>query len=137
MSLVIALEFTNVCQYYSPLSVEQKGPHEVYMAARTIFALHEKGCKFILSTKLEGAELQEAVKWFDLVGVPLYGINRNPDQKGESPRVEADVYIYPDVLGVDILTNEAYGHCPRPYDPVIDWVAALELIEESFEFEVE
>lgn len=101
-------------------------------AVPVLKALVENGHKIILSTMRSDKEqglsgktvLQEAVDWFEHVGIPLYGVNENPDQKSwtSSPKVYGHVYIDDAALGCPLCW-------PENERPFVDWAkVSLSLI---------
>lgn len=76
------------------------------------------GHQLILFTMRSRDELAAAVSWFDLHGIPLYGINENPTQKRwtVSPKAYGHLYIDDAALGMPLIHE---GHS-RPY---VDWRA--------------
>jgi hypothetical protein len=89
-------------------------------AAPVLKELTDKGARIILWTMRSGEPLEVAVGWFKANGVPLFGVNENPEQKSwsQSPKAYAQVYIDDAALGA-----------PLDYDaklslrPFIDWAA--------------
>lgn len=91
--------------------------------------LVSKGHKLILwtmrSDKPEGNYLQQAVKWFNDNDIPLYGIQKNPEQSSwtSSPKAYAQLYI-----------DDAGAGCPLKYDPqlsnrrFVDWQLMREFL---------
>lgn len=77
-------------------------------------------------TAISGQYLTDAVNWFKENGIPLYGIQSNPDQKTwtDSPKSYAELMIDDSALG-----------CPLKYDrnisnkPFVDWVKVEEWLE--------
>lgn len=67
--------------------------------------LQEKGCRLILFTMRSGQQLQDAVDWFTLNNIPLFGVNENPEQSTwtTSPKVYAHVYIDDAALGCPLI----------------------------------
>jgi hypothetical protein len=116
--MIIAIDFDGTCV-----------THEYPNIGRDIGAipvlrkLTKAGNQLILNTMRSGAKLQDAVDWFGKNGIPLYGINENPDQKSwtDSPKVYADLYIDDAALGCPLKNN--YGG--RPY---VDWKEIQELL---------
>jgi len=81
--------------------------------------------------------LLEAVKWFEDNGIPLWGINQNPDQHRSqwtnSNKQYAQLYIDDAALGcpltVDVvMVGEELLQIGRPY---VDWVKVEKLLEEK------
>jgi hypothetical protein len=67
--------------------------------------------------------LQDAVNWFKTNGIPLYGVNENPDQKSwtDSPKIYAHCYIDDAALGCPLKANEL-GRS------IVDWEKVSELL---------
>jgi hypothetical protein len=65
-----------------------------------------------------GNYLDDAVAWFEKHGIPLYGVNENPDQKSwtSSPKPYCHQYIDDAALGCPLVLNEEISK--RPY---VDW----------------
>jgi hypothetical protein len=65
-----------------------------------------------------GSTLTEAVAWFADRGLPLYGVNCNPEQYKwtTSPKAYAQLYIDDAALGVPLAATDLNT---RPY---VDWV---------------
>ena len=72
-----------------------------------------------------GKYLSEAIEWFYLNGIPLWGIQTNPEQSSwtTSPKAFAHIYIDDSALG-----------CPLKYDPkvsnkaFVDWGKVEQLL---------
>lgn len=82
------------------------------------------GAKLILWTMRSGDALQAAVDWFVERGIPLFGVQRNPEQDlwTDNPKVYAKLYIDDAGLGAPLIVPEDGS---RPY---IDWKAVRELL---------
>ena len=83
------------------------------------------GHKLLLSTirskNSEGTDtLQPALDWFEVNGIPLYGVNENPDQKSwtDSPKVFGQLTIDDTAMGAPLKADPAGGA------PFIDWNVA-------------
>jgi hypothetical protein len=65
------------------------------------------GNRLILNTMRCGKELQDAVDWFKVNDIPLYGINEDPGQKEwtKSPKVFANLYIDDAALGCPLMRD--------------------------------
>lgn len=72
--------------------------------------------------------LDDAVTWFKDNGIPLYGVNENPDQKSwtNSPKVYSHVIIDDTALGAPIINDPRLSE--RPF---IDWTKVRELLVEQ------
>lgn len=81
-------------------------------------ALIRNGHKLILNTMRSGKELDDAIVWFKVNNIELYGINENPSQKEwtSSPKVYAQLYIDDAALGIPL--RDDLGE--RPY---VNWLA--------------
>lgn len=64
-----------------------------------------------------GDTLQPALDWFSERGIPLYGVNENPEQKSwtASPKVYGDIYIDDAALGAPLTVDPVDG------DLYLDW----------------
>jgi hypothetical protein len=78
----------------------------------------EAGASIILWTMRSGVELHEACEWFAQRGIPLYGVNENPTQKGwtSSPKAYCQVFIDDAAACCPLKENPRMGG--RPY---VDW----------------
>ena len=76
------------------------------------------GHRLILWTMRDGEYLTAAERWFAARGIPLWGVNANPEQKGwsESPKCYAHLYIDDCAVGVPLCPGKQPGD--RPY---VDW----------------
>lgn len=125
---VFAVDFDGTCVTHSYPDVgEEIG------AAPVLKKLAATGCRIILLT-MRGSQpsrdgitstLDDAVKWFEKHGIPLYGINHNPDQHlwTTSPKVHANFYIDDAALGVPLIASKTAG--ARPH---VDWVRMEQMI---------
>ena len=110
MALIVAIDFDGTCVTHEYPDVGQD-----VGAAPVIKKMVERGDKIILFTMRSGTHLQEAVDWFAANGIPLYGVNQNPDQHTwtTSPKPYAHVYIDDAALGVPLMrpkSGRAYVH---------------------------
>ncbi len=111
--LVVAVDFDGTCV-----------THEYPRIGRDIGAvpvLHRlvfEGARLILWTMRSGLELDAAVQWFKERQIPLYGVQRNPEQDPwtSSPKAEANLYIDDAALGCPVCPGQP-GE--RPY---VNWI---------------
>ena len=95
-------------------------------ASQVLKELTAKGHKIILFTMRDGAELAQAVAWFEHNDIPLYAINDNPSQHSwtRSLKVYANMYIDDLALGTPLIhdddTNTEY----------VDWDSIRAELEE-------
>lgn len=106
--------------------------------------LTDKGHRLILFTmrsdrkkkkKVNGVEviveenvLTEAVEWFAMNNIPLYGVQKNPTQRfwTSSPKAYGHLYIDDAALGCPLITDDK--EVDRPY---VDWHGVRKLLIES------
>jgi len=95
-------------------------------SVRVLKRFVKEGHALILNTMRSGETLADAVKWFEDKGIPLFGVNENPDQKEwtSSPKVYAHLYI-DDAAACMPLVKEA-GH--RYY---VDWIKLEKWLEDE------
>lgn len=112
--LVVAVDFDGTCCVHAfPELGRDIG------AGPVLRELVSRGARLVLWTMRSGDTLAVAERWFDAQGVPLFGVNRNPEQDEwtTSPKAYAHVYIDDAALGAPLkvgLPGE------RPH---IDWEA--------------
>ena len=102
--------------------------------------LVQNGHKLLLNTMRSrnsslGDTLQPAIDWFASNGLPLYGVNENPNQKKwtSSPKVYGSIYIDDAALGAPLKMDNSTlpGYSPAP--PYIDWgIAAIHLFSHGY-----
>lgn len=117
--VVIAVDFDGTCVTHDyPYIGSDIG------AVPVLRELTDAGYHLVLNTMRSGRLEKDAVKWFKDNGIPLYGVNCNPDQKSwtASPKVYADLYIDDAALGIPLKTS------PTSTRPFVDWVAVRELL---------
>jgi hypothetical protein len=112
--MIIAVDFDGTC-----VTHDYPGLGRDIGAVPVLKALVRQGHKLILYTMRSGLELDDAVHWFAAQGVPLWGVNSNPDQHkwSASPKVYAQLYIDDAALGVPLV----YAANERPW---VDWFQA-------------
>lgn len=122
--LVIAIDFDGTCVTHEyPYMGSDIG------AVPVLKELTEAGYHLVLNTMRSGKTEKEAVKWFKDNDIPLYGVNKNPDQKSwsASPKVYADLYIDDSALGVPLTSS------PTSTRPYVDWIRVREwLVAEGY-----
>jgi len=125
--MIIAVDFDGTC-------VTHEYPHVGKDIGATPFlkALVESGHQLMLWTMrsnkpVNGVDtLADAVKWFEANGIPLWGINENPEQQetlwSNSNKQYAALYIDDAALGCPLIFPVDGG---RPY---ADWIAIGEFL---------
>ena len=108
--ITILIDFDGTCVTHDfPRIGKDIGSQEV------LTKLVENGHKLILFTMRSGKTLDEAVNWFKVNNIPLYGIQTNPTQKNwtTSPKAYGQLIIDDICLGIPLNYNS-----PRPF---VDW----------------
>lgn len=122
--MVIAVDFDGTCvRHEYPKVGSDIG------AVPVLKRLIAEGHNLILYTMRSGSELTDAVNWFKVNEIPLYGIQYNPDQAKwtSSNKCYAQLYIDDAALGAPLkLDKDPDIEDSRPY---IDW-QSVELILE-------
>ncbi len=120
---LIALDFDGTCVTHDYPKIGR-----AIGAVPVLKELVARGCKLILWTmRSDGCEhgemLTEAVNWFKEHNIPLFGIQRNPEQDTwtSSPKAYAKLYIDDAALGAPLI------HPPEER-PFIDWQRVRELL---------
>ena len=74
--------------------------------------------------------LMDAVTWFKKHEIPLFGVQRNPEQNSwtTSPKAYAQLYIDDAALGCPLIHSSINGILQRPY---VDWYSVDKLLEEK------
>lgn len=116
--MVICVDFDGTC-------VEHDYPEigKDIGAVPVLRDLVKGGHQLILWTMRSGTELEDAVEWFKFNAIPLYGVQRNPEQEAwtTSPKAYAQMYIDDAALGCPLIRDDAW----RPY---VDWVKVRKLL---------
>ena len=111
--MYIAVDFDGTCVTHDyPRIGKEIG------APKVLKRLVEAGHKLILNTMRSGKELQDAIHWFNINGIELYGVNENPTQKHwtTSPKVYAHMYIDDAAFGCPLRNVPDFSD--RPF---VDW----------------
>lgn len=109
--MIIAVDFDGTCVTHKyPAIGEDIG------AGPVLREIVENGHKIILYTMRSGKQLEEAVDWFDVEDIDLYGVNKNPTQEEwtKSPKAYANLYIDDAALGVPLIF-------PKGERPHVNW----------------
>lgn len=116
--MIIAVDFDGTCV-----------THEYPYIGRDIGAVPKLkqivagGHKLILWTMRSGKKLAAAKQWFDKHGIPLFGVNENPEQLAwtDSPKAYAQLYIDDAAFGAPLVFGaNSQNPLERPY---FDWSA--------------
>ena len=117
----IAVDFDGTCVDHCYPEVGEEVPH----CLEVLRKLSAQGNVFILNTMRSGKELQDAVDWFAKNGIPLYGVNHNPDQDSwtTSPKVYAHQYVDDAATGCPLLNLAKFKR------PCVDWEAVWKILK--------
>ena len=111
--MIIGIDFdgTIVEHYYPDIGLSVPG------AISVVTSLWLQGHKLILWTMRSGKELDDAVKYLKDHGIPLFGINENPEQSAwtTSPKAYCQLYIDDAALGCPLRPSI------RTNRPMVDW----------------
>jgi hypothetical protein len=107
--------------------VEHKYPDigEDIGAVPVLKKLVDSGHQLILFTMRDGKELNDAIEWFKMNDIPLYGIQTNPTQKEwtTSPKSYANLMIDDSAIGVPLkYPSRLVGDYLVKGRPYVDWV---------------
>lgn len=116
---VVAVDFDGTCVTHEYPNVG------IGIGAESVLnRIVKEGGLLILWTMRGGKELDDAVNWFNIRGIPLFGIQRNPTQDSwtDSPKAYAEIYIDDAALGCPLNTK------PGVERPFVDWVEVSRLL---------
>jgi len=113
--VIIAVDFDGTVVDHRFPKVGADAPN----AVSVLKSLHERGHKLILWTMRSGQPLGDAVTWFAERGIPLFGVNENPEQQTwtSSPKAYAQLYVDDAACGAPLIHPAAFNR------PCVDWVA--------------
>mgnify|MGYP003538544723 CR=1 FL=1 len=111
--MIIAIDFDGTCVTHDYPEVGKN-----IGAVKVLKQLIEKNHQLILWTMRSESSLDDAVNWFKENNIPLYGIQRNPDQDSwtTSPKAYAQLYIDDAALGIPLMYP--INKHEKPY---VDW----------------
>lgn len=115
MEMLISLDFDGTCVTHEYPEIGKSIGAEYYLSQMV-----KHGMKLMLWTMRDGDTLEQAANWFRDRGIPLYGINENPDQASwtKSPKMHAELFI--DDRGAGIPLKMDLKKSARPF---VDWEA--------------
>lgn len=120
--LLIGIDFDGTCVTHDyPRVGKEIG------AVPVLTEITNKGHLLILNTMRSGPELEDAVNWFHLNNLKLYGVNKNPTQDSwtSSPKVYAHLYIDDAALGAPLKEDSKLSS--RKF---VDWTKAEAMLKE-------
>ena len=118
MRKVIAVDFDGTVVDHQYPDVGEDAPGAVDVLRR----LTEEGARIILWTMRHRGTLEQAVGWFAEKGIPLFGIQSNPEQAEwtSSPKSFAHMYIDDAAFGCPLIQIPGFRR------PCVDWAAVGE-----------
>lgn len=101
-------------------------------AVEVLKRITDSGHKLILFTMRSEKYLDEAVEWFELNGIPLYGINKHPLQHTwtKSPKAQGVINIDDRDLFTP-LTNKLPDGTEYDGRPFVDWKKVKRKLKET------
>ena len=126
-SLIIGVDFDGTIVKHAYPKIGYSVPH----AVATLKDCVARGARIILFTMRSGDELRDAVAYMAEQGIPLYGVNSNPDQHTwtTSPKAYCHVYVDDAALGCPVLQNCVYPET-RPF---VDWMRVAPILRNLIE----
>ena len=122
--MIIAVDFDGTCVTHEFPSIGKDiGAvpvlKELINNGHKLILLTMRSHKIVKENSVPIDTLQDAIDWFKRNKIPLYGINKNPNQERwtSSPKVYANIYIDDAALGTP-LKYDKDGALSRPY---VDW----------------
>ena len=110
--MIIGIDFDGTCVTHDYPNIGRD-----IGAAPVLKKLADAGHRLILWTMRSGKYLEEAIYWFESHDIPLFGVNKNPEQHTwtDSPKAYCNLYIDDAALGIPLRISSKE---PRPY---VDW----------------
>lgn len=119
--MIIAVDFDGTCVTHEYPKVGR------YIGAEPVLKeLVSNGHKLVLWTMRSEDYLTDAVNWFKQHNIPLFGVNRNPEQGRwtTSPKAYAQLYIDDAALGIPLVHGLAGERA------FVDWTQVRKLLVE-------
>ena len=118
----IAVDFYGTCTKHDYPRVGEDTP----FAESVIKRLVKEGHRIILYTMRSGKELEDAEQWFIDKGIPLYGVNVEPNQHTwtASPKCDFDLTIDDKALGTPLI----FPIKERAY---VNWLEVEKILEKQ------
>ncbi len=118
---IIAIDFDGTVVGHAFPDVGRDAPHCVEVLKR----ITDRGIKIILWTMRSSIYLVDAEQWYADKGIPLFGINNNPEQGSwsNSPKAYAHIYIDDAALGCPVKFDE------ETQRSIVDWVEVEKILE--------
>lgn len=128
--MIIAIDFDGTV-------VDHRYPHigvDAPLVFETLTDLVHSDHKLILFTMRWGTYLDEAVCWFKRNGIPLYGIQYNPEQKSwtTSNKCYAEMYIDDAAFGCPLIKPKGFNRPCVNWRVVRNWFVKNNLMHEGY-----
>lgn len=113
--MIIAVDFDGTVVDHRYPEIGEEAP----FAVETLRKLTGSGHKLILYTMRSDEYLDDAIRWFNDRGIPLYGIQYEPHQRewSKSNKCYAELYIDDAAFGCWLVHPRGFNR------PCIDWNA--------------
>lgn len=113
-ALIIGVDFDGTIVEHEYPEVGDPIPGSV----ETLRECAKRGARLILWTMRSGNELLEAVRFLSDHSVPMFGINKNPEQHwSTSPKAYCHVYVDDAALGCPLTHGDGFAG----RRPMVDW----------------
>ena len=127
--MILAVDFDGTCVDHRYPRVGPDVPH----AVASLRSLVDDGYRIVLWTmrsdgRSDGMNpLTDAVAWFERHGVPLFGVNGNPEQRTwtASPKAYANAYVDDAAVGCPLIEVPGFRR------PCVDWLRVLDALIEA------
>lgn len=115
LGMVIAVDFDGTVVDHRFPAIGPDVPGAVVVLSELV----NRGAKIILWTMRSGQYLDAAVSWYNDKGIPLFGVNTNPEQITwtKSPKAYANLYIDDAALGCPLVAPPSFQQ------QCVDWYA--------------
>jgi hypothetical protein len=116
--MIIAIDFDGTVVDHRYPDIGPDAPFAIVTLKDLISVDH----KLILFTMRSGYHLGEAISWFEILGIPLWGIQYNPEQTkwSQSNKCYAELYIDDAAFGCPLIKPEGFNR------PCVDWLKVRE-----------
>lgn len=116
---IICVDFDGTCVKYAYPNIGED------IGAVPILRKLSENNKIILFTMRCDKELNDAIEWFKINNIPLFGVNENPQQHTWTKSIKPYANLYIDDYGVG---------CPLIQDnpkPYVDWIKVEQILIEQ------
>ena len=119
--LTFAVDFDGTVVRHRYPNIGDDIPHAVRVLKRIVAAGH----KIIINTvRGNNTYIHDAIDWYEKHNIPLYGINKNPEQTWtDSNKVYANFIIDDTAIGTPLCFDNG--------DPYVDWIKIEVFLEQN------